>query len=61
MTRPTKGERREKKQRSRKKMKVDGRSILTLAEMTRQKAKKARARNKEWGDPNYESADNSES
>ena len=54
MTRPTKGERREHKKKKRRKMKVDGRSVLTLAEITRRKAKKARARNKEWGDPDYE-------
>lgn len=54
MTRPTKGERREKKTRKRRKMKVDGRSVLTLAEMTRRKAKKASARKKEWGDPDYD-------
>ena len=56
MERPTKGERREKQTRKRRKMSVDGRSVLTLAEITRQKAKKARARNKEWGDPDYDGA-----
>ena len=59
MTRPTKGERREKKKKNRRKMKVDGRSVLTLAEINRQNAKKARARNKEWGDPGYDKEDDS--
>ena len=59
MTRPTRGERREKKKKNRKKMKVDGRSVLTLADITRRKAKKARERNKEWGDPNYDEKDDS--
>ncbi len=50
MSRPTRGERREKKKKNNRKMKVDGRSTLTLAEITRQKAKKARRERKEWGD-----------
>ncbi len=59
MDRPTKGERREKQTRKRRKMKGDGRSILTIAEITRQQAKKARARKKEWGDPDYDSDNDS--
>ncbi len=53
MSRPTRGERREKKKRNRHKMKIDGRSVFTLAEITRQKAKKAKARRRDWGDNDY--------
>lgn len=53
---PTRGERREKKKHNRRKMKVDGRSVFTLDQITRQKAKKAKQRRREWGDCDYDSS-----
>jgi len=50
MGRPTKGERREKKRKKHRKMGVDGRSVFTLDQITRQKARRAKQRRREWGD-----------
>ena len=60
MSRPTRGERREKKKKNNRKMKVDGRSVLTLAEITRRKSKKAREERKKYGDHNERAETSSE-
>ena len=47
---PTKGERRDKKRKNRRKMRVDGSSVKLLDQINRRNAKKAREARKEYGD-----------
>lgn len=46
----TKGERRDKKKRNRRKMRVDGTNVRLLNEITIRNAKRAKKRLREWGD-----------
>lgn len=53
----TKGERREKKKKNHRKMRVSGGSVKLLDEITRRKSKKAREDRKTYGDPAERSED----
>ena len=56
----TKGERRDKKRRNRRKMRVDGSSVKLLDQINRRKAKKIREERKEYGDPAEFTSDTTE-